>query len=81
MPVLNNSKAPMDHSLASPALDIQEALKVLRFRFQKDVAFRPVKERGGVAYYSVDGKLRAETGILRWAERGQPPASQSGFVA
>ena len=81
MPVLNNSKAPMHHSLASPALDIQEALKVLRFRFQRDVAFRPVKERGGVAYYSVDGKLRAETGILRWAERGQPPASQSGFVA
>jgi hypothetical protein len=71
----------MKNSLASPALDIQEALKILRFRFQRDVAFRPVRERGGVAYYSVDGKLRPESEILRWAERGQPPASQSGFAS
>jgi hypothetical protein len=63
----------MQNSLASPALDIQEALKILRFRFRRDVGFRPALERGGVAYYSVDGKLQAESEILRWAERGWTP--------
>ena len=64
----------MKNSLASPALDIQEALKVLRFRFRRDVGFRPVMETGGTSYYSVDGELRAESEILRWAERGRRPA-------
>ena len=52
------------NALASPSLDIQEALKVLRFRLGRDVGFRPVK-RAGMSYYSVDGKLRAELEILQ----------------
>jgi hypothetical protein len=34
-----------------------------------------------VAYYSVDGKLRPESEILRWAGRGQPPTSQGGLAS
>ncbi len=71
----------MQTSLPSPALDIQEAPKVLRFRFRMDVDFRPASERGGMSFYSVDGKSRAESEILRWVERGQPPASQGGFAS
>ena len=70
----------MYHLSASPALDIQEALKILRFCFRRDVGFRPAKESGGVAYYSVDGKLRAESVILRWAKQGMP-ASHSGSAS
>ncbi len=62
---------------ANPALDIQEALKILRFRFRRNVVFRPALQRAGVAYYLVDGKLRAESEIVRWAERGRMPATQT----
>ncbi len=71
----------MTHSPASPAIDIQEALKILRFRFRRDVGFRPAKESGGVAYYSVDGELRPEWEILRWAEQGMPAAANGGAAS
>jgi len=60
----------IQNALASPSLDIQEALKVLRFRLGRDVGFRPVK-RAGMSYYSVDGKLRAELEILQRVGRVQ----------
>lgn len=71
----------MQHLSAGPALDIQEALKILRFRFRLDVGFRPAKGSDGVLYYSVDGKLRAESEILRLAERGRTLAAQGGSAS
>ncbi len=71
----------VQNSLNIPALDIQEALKVLRFRFRRDVGFRPVRGSGGLRYYSVDGRLCAEAEILLWAERGRMPVSRGGPVA
>ena len=48
----------------TPALDIQESLKILQFRFGRKVGFRPVAVGRGVRCYSVDGKLRAESEIV-----------------
>jgi hypothetical protein len=54
------------------AADIQESLKILQFRCGRKVGFRPVIARFGVAYYSVDGKLRAESDIVGLAKLSQP---------
>jgi hypothetical protein len=45
----------MQHSLASSALDTREALKILRFRFRRDVGLRPVLGNGGVSYSTFTG--------------------------
>ena len=50
-----------------PPLDIQETLKILRFRFRRNVGFRPVIGHGGACFYRIDGRLRAESEILLWA--------------
>ncbi len=52
------------------ALDVQESLKILRFRFRRKVAFRPTV-LGGVRFYLVDGKLRPESEVLTWAASGR----------
>lgn len=62
-----------NHTAAkSPALDIQESLKILQFRFGRTVGFRPVVVRRGVRYFPVDGKLRPESEIVRWTGTSQP---------
>jgi hypothetical protein len=59
-------------------LDIQESLKTLRFRFRRNVAFRPVMGRsGGARFYRVDGKLWAESEILLWAGSGRTRSTES----
>jgi hypothetical protein len=59
-----------------PPQDIQESLKILRFRFRRKVRFRPILRRSGRRYYSVDGTLRPEPEILLWATSGRRPPSQ-----
>jgi hypothetical protein len=54
-----------------PSLDIQESLKILRFRFRRNVGFRPVTGRNGARLYRIDGKLRPESEILLWVESGR----------
>jgi hypothetical protein len=49
-----------------PLGDIQESLKVLRFRLRRNVGFRPVRGRGDALFYRIDGKLLAESEILLW---------------
>jgi hypothetical protein len=51
-----------------PPRHIQESLKILRFRFRRNVGFRPVMGRGGARFYRINGKLRAESEILLWTE-------------
>jgi hypothetical protein len=51
--------------------DIQETLKILQFRFGRTVDYRPVVRFGGIRYYLVEGKLQAESVILRWVEAGR----------
>lgn len=51
--------------------DIQESLKILRFRFGRKVGFRPVIARRGARFYPVEGKLYAETEIVSWIESGR----------
>jgi hypothetical protein len=54
------------------ALDIQESLKILQFRFGRKVGFRPVVVGRGVRCYPVDGKVRAESEIVSWTKVPQP---------
>jgi len=42
------------------AVEIQESLKILQFRYRRKVGFRPVVVRRGVRYYPVKGKQRSE---------------------
>jgi hypothetical protein len=51
-------------------MDTQESLKILRFRFGREVTFQPVLRRGE-RFYFVDGRLRAESEILSWAQSGR----------
>ena len=53
------------------AVDIQESLKILQFRFGRHVGFRPVVVRRSVRYYPVEGKLYAESEIVSWTEAGR----------
>ena len=53
------------------ALEIQESLKILQFRFGRKAGFRPVVVGSGVTYYAVDGKLRAESAIVASTEAGR----------
>ena len=53
-------------------LDIQESLKILRYRFGREVAFHPVILDRGVHYYAVDGKLLPESEILSMTSSGLP---------
>ena len=50
------------------AVDIQESLKILQFRYGRRVGVRPVAVSRGVRFYSVEGKPRAESEILSWIE-------------
>ena len=54
-----------------PPLDIQESLKILRFRFRRNVGFRPVIGHDGACFYRIDGRLRVESEILLWAWSGR----------
>jgi hypothetical protein len=56
--------------IPTDTLDVQEALKILRFRFHRKVAFRP-SVLGGARFYLVDCKLRPESEILTSAHREQ----------
>lgn len=58
-------------AVKAQALDIQESLKILQFRFGRKVGFRPVVVRRGLRYYPVDGKLRAESEVVSWTEAGR----------
>lgn len=53
------------------AVDIQESLKILRFRYGRRVGFRPVTMRRGVRFYPVEGKLCSESEIVSWIEIGR----------
>ena len=57
------------------ALDIQESLKILQFRFGRKVGFLPVVARRGVRYYPVDGALRPESEIVSWTRASQPESA------
>ena len=63
---------PTQTAVKKRALDIQESLKILQFRFGRKVGFRPLVVRRGMRYYPVDGKLRAESEIVSWTEVPQP---------
>ena len=53
------------------AVDIQESLKILQFRYGRKVGFRPVVARRGVRFYPVEGKLCSESEIVSWIETGR----------
>jgi len=55
-------------AIRSHALDVQESLKILKYRFGRKVGFRPVVVRRGVRCYPVDGQLRAESEIVKLVE-------------
>ena len=50
------------------AVDIQESLKILQFRYGRKVGFLPVAGRRGVRFYPVEGKLCSESEIVSWTE-------------
>ena len=50
------------------AVDIQESLKILRFRYGRKVGFLPVVVGRGVRFYPVEGKLCSESEIVSWTE-------------
>jgi hypothetical protein len=51
------------------AVDIQESLKILQFRYGRKV--RPVAGRRGVRFYPVEGKLCSESEIVSWIATGR----------
>ena len=53
------------------AVDIQESLKILQFRYGRKVGFRPVAGRRGVRFYPVEGKLCSESEIVSWIATGR----------
>ena len=53
------------------AVDIQESLKILRFRYGRKVAFRPIALHRGVRSYLIEGKLFSESQIVSWVEAGR----------
>jgi hypothetical protein len=66
-------KTPDRHALQqAPKADIQELLKILQFRYGREVGFRPVVVRSGLRYYPIDGKLRAESEIVSWTADTDP---------
>ena len=52
------------------AVDIQESLKILQFRYGRKVGFRPVAGRRGARFYPVQGKLCSESEIVSWIATG-----------
>ena len=67
---LDNKQAlPNQNSAEVPTADIQESLKILKFRYRRKVGFQPVVRRG-VRFYSVERKLYPESEIVSWIESG-----------
>ncbi|MBZ5584600.1 MAG: hypothetical protein LAQ30_20785 [Acidobacteriia bacterium] len=59
------------NAVQTRAVDIQEALKILQFRYGRKVGFRPVAVRRGVRFYPVGGKLCSDSEIVSWIEAGR----------
>jgi hypothetical protein len=53
-------------AIRARALGVQESLKILKYRFGREVGFRPVVVGRGVRCYPVEGKLRPESEIVTW---------------
>ncbi|MGA2119298.1 MAG: hypothetical protein ABSH56_31675 [Bryobacteraceae bacterium] len=58
------------NAVKASAVDIQELLKILQFRYGRRVGFRPAVRRG-VRFYPVEGKLCSETEIVSWTDRAE----------
>jgi hypothetical protein len=59
-------------AIKTQAPDAQESLKILKYRFGREVGFHPVVLGRGVRRYPVEGKLRPESEIVSLVEVPQP---------
>ena len=59
-------------ALKAQAPDVQESLKILKYRFGRKVGFRPAVVGRSVRCYPVDGKLRPESETVSLVEAPQP---------